>query len=106
MISIRDLLNKIKWDKNLNPDDFKIGYEDKILKTCRLIIPIVPIIPPPEFPAIRIPGKCGDKFCEITEVIPCLDDCVLFWAMVILSGIIILLIKARQKLKEAEYWKR
>ena len=33
MISIKDLLNKIKWDKSLDPDEFLIGYEDRIENT-------------------------------------------------------------------------
>ncbi|MBD3248498.1 DUF504 domain-containing protein [Candidatus Woesearchaeota archaeon] len=32
MQPIQDILNQIKWDKRLDPKDFKIGYEDKILK--------------------------------------------------------------------------
>ena len=32
MIPIKDLLNKIKWDKNENPDDYKIGYWDNVDK--------------------------------------------------------------------------
>jgi uncharacterized protein (UPF0248 family) len=31
MISIFNLLNKIKWDKNLNQKDYKIKYKDRIL---------------------------------------------------------------------------
>ena len=31
MISIFNLLNKIKWDKNLNQKDYKIKYQDRIL---------------------------------------------------------------------------
>lgn len=30
MISIIDLLNKIKWDKNLNPEEYSIFYLDRI----------------------------------------------------------------------------
>lgn len=30
MIPIKDLLNKIKWDKRENPDDYAIFYLDKI----------------------------------------------------------------------------
>lgn len=30
---IKDLLNKIQWDKNENPADYTIHYEDRILKT-------------------------------------------------------------------------
>ena len=29
---IKDLLNKIKWDKNLNPNEYSIGYFDRISK--------------------------------------------------------------------------
>lgn len=29
MIYIKDLLNKIKWDKRENPDDYKIYFLDK-----------------------------------------------------------------------------
>ncbi len=32
MISIIDLLNKIKWDKNLNPDEYSLFYLDRITK--------------------------------------------------------------------------
>jgi len=32
MIPIRDLLNKIKWDKRQNPKDFTIFYFDRITK--------------------------------------------------------------------------
>ncbi len=32
MIPIKDLLNKIKWDKNLNPNEYSIGYFDRISK--------------------------------------------------------------------------
>lgn len=28
MIPVKDLLNKIKWDKKENPDDYEIGYWD------------------------------------------------------------------------------
>ena len=28
MISIKDLLNKIKWDKHENPEDYSLGYWD------------------------------------------------------------------------------
>ena len=28
MISIKNLLNKIKWSKEENPEDYKIGYWD------------------------------------------------------------------------------
>jgi len=30
MIFIKELLNKIKWDEKENPDDYLIGYLDKI----------------------------------------------------------------------------
>ena len=32
MISIINLLNKIKWDKNLNPEEYSIFYLDRITK--------------------------------------------------------------------------
>lgn len=32
MIPIIQLLNKIKWDKNENPDEYKIGYLDRVKK--------------------------------------------------------------------------
>ena len=32
MISILNLLNKIKWDKNLNPEEYSIFYLDRITK--------------------------------------------------------------------------
>jgi len=32
MITVKDFLNKIKWDKNLNKDDFTIYYLDNISK--------------------------------------------------------------------------
>ena len=32
MIHIKDLLNKIKWDKSLNPNEYSIGYFDRISK--------------------------------------------------------------------------
>ncbi len=31
MITIREFLNKIKWDKNLDPDDYTIYYHDNKL---------------------------------------------------------------------------
>ena len=31
MITIREFLNRIKWDKSLNPDDYKIYYYDNKL---------------------------------------------------------------------------
>lgn len=30
MISIKDLLNKIKWDRNEQPEDYSIYYLDRI----------------------------------------------------------------------------
>jgi len=30
MISIIELLNKIKWDKNLNPDEYSLFYLDRV----------------------------------------------------------------------------
>ena len=33
MLPIQNLLNKIKWDKRENPDDYFIFYYDRILKT-------------------------------------------------------------------------
>ena len=32
MISIIDLLNKIKWDEHEDPEDYVIGYEDRVEK--------------------------------------------------------------------------
>ena len=32
MKPIKEILNKIKWDKNLNPDDFMIYYYDRVKK--------------------------------------------------------------------------
>ena len=32
MKSIKDLLNKIKWDEKEQPEDYVIGYEDRIAK--------------------------------------------------------------------------
>lgn len=32
MIPIKDLLNKIKWDKRENPEDYTIGYWDNMRK--------------------------------------------------------------------------
>ena len=32
MIYIKDLLNKIKWDKNLNQEEYSIGYFDRVSK--------------------------------------------------------------------------
>ncbi len=37
MITIKDLLNKIKWDKNLNPRDYTLYYLDRITKTLKRI---------------------------------------------------------------------
>jgi uncharacterized protein (UPF0248 family) len=35
MITIRNFLNKIKWDKNLNPNDYTLYYLDRISKTLK-----------------------------------------------------------------------
>jgi uncharacterized protein (UPF0248 family) len=35
MITIKNLLNKIKWDKNLKPDDYTLYYLDRISKTLK-----------------------------------------------------------------------
>ena len=32
MIPIHELVNKIKWDENENPEDYTIGYEDRVAK--------------------------------------------------------------------------
>jgi len=32
MISIIDLINKIKWDKKEHPEDYTIAYKDRIKK--------------------------------------------------------------------------
>ena len=32
MISIIDLINKIRWDKKEHPEDYTIAYEDRIKK--------------------------------------------------------------------------
>jgi len=32
MIPIKELLNKIKWDKNENPEDYTVGYYDRLRK--------------------------------------------------------------------------
>lgn len=32
MISVIDLLSKIKWDKNLNPGEYSLFYADRITK--------------------------------------------------------------------------
>jgi uncharacterized protein (UPF0248 family) len=37
MITIRNLLNKIKWDKNLNPADYTLYYLDRITKTLKKV---------------------------------------------------------------------
>jgi len=37
MITIKGLLNKIKWDKNLNPEDYTLYYLDRISKTLKKI---------------------------------------------------------------------
>ena len=36
-LSIKDLLNKIKWDEKENPDDYKIGYWDNVEKKLMFI---------------------------------------------------------------------
>lgn len=33
MVPVRDFLNKIKWDKRLNPKDFSLMYFDRVLNT-------------------------------------------------------------------------
>jgi uncharacterized protein (UPF0248 family) len=35
MITIHDLLNKIKWDKSLKPGDYTLYYVDRITKTLK-----------------------------------------------------------------------
>jgi uncharacterized protein (UPF0248 family) len=35
MMTIRELLNKIKWDKNLKPADYTLYYLDRISKTLK-----------------------------------------------------------------------
>jgi len=35
MITIRELLNKIKWDQNLKPEDYTLHYLDRISKTLK-----------------------------------------------------------------------
>ncbi len=35
MLTIKDLLNKIKWDKNLNPKNYTLYYLDRISKTLK-----------------------------------------------------------------------
>ena len=37
MITIKALLSKIKWDRNLNPEDFSLNYLDRISKTLKRI---------------------------------------------------------------------
>lgn len=37
MITIKSLLNKIKWDKNLNPGDYLLYYYDRIDKDLKEI---------------------------------------------------------------------
>ncbi|MEM4263704.1 MAG: DUF504 domain-containing protein [Candidatus Woesearchaeota archaeon] len=32
MITIKELINKIKWDKKENPDDYTLGYWDNMQK--------------------------------------------------------------------------
>ena len=32
MQTIKDLINRIKWDKRENPDDYTLGYEDRVAK--------------------------------------------------------------------------
>lgn len=32
MLPIKDFLNKIKWDKRLNPDEYSIFYIDRLTK--------------------------------------------------------------------------
>ena len=32
MIPIKELLNKIKWDKRENPEDYTVGYYDRLRK--------------------------------------------------------------------------
>ena len=43
MQPIKDLLNKIKWDKKENPEDYTIVYEDRIQKSY-IEIPYIEII--------------------------------------------------------------
>jgi uncharacterized protein (UPF0248 family) len=35
---ILDLLNRIRWDKNLNPDEYSIVYEDRVDNTNKQIL--------------------------------------------------------------------
>jgi len=37
MISIKDLLSRIRWDKNLNSEDYALYYFDRISKTLKKI---------------------------------------------------------------------
>ena len=37
MISIHELLNKIKWDKNLTPEEYKLYYLDRITNSLKEI---------------------------------------------------------------------
>ena len=37
MISIHELLNKIKWDKDLNPQEYKLYYLDRITNSLKEI---------------------------------------------------------------------
>ena len=37
MITIKELLNKIKWDKNLNPKDYSLFYLDRITNELKEI---------------------------------------------------------------------
>lgn len=32
MITIKELVNKIRWDKRETPSDYTVGYEDRVLK--------------------------------------------------------------------------
>lgn len=37
MIPVKDLLNKIKWDKKENPEDYSIHYIDRITQKLKKI---------------------------------------------------------------------
>ena len=37
MIPIKDLINKIKWDKKENPEDYSIHYLDRITQKLKKI---------------------------------------------------------------------
>ena len=37
MISITDLLNKIKWDKQEHPEDYTLAYYDRVEETLKEI---------------------------------------------------------------------